>query len=114
MNNKKVSTKLIKLQKKTQIWETTPTIVPIKGKTEKRKTSLFKLPKETINILNIFIDQDLVFDAEIDENIRSHSIGGGGRFLHRRTIVDKEIVAQTLLIKDWCGKSIQVLVSLEE
>lgn len=118
MTNKVTTQKTIKLLKKDLLFTYQDAICPnpeTKGGLEVRKTSEYKLPIKTVSILSIFIDSKLVYDSSIfsEPLPRSYYLGSGGEFIHKRRIIHKQTVAQTLLIRGYKGKQITILVEEE-
>lgn len=97
--------KLLKLGKKQMLWQSTGVILPDpykKGFLEKRLSAEYILPSDCIFIQSIVIDGCPVYDASIFEvKPKTYMLGGGGRFVHKRRMRDKECVMQTLYLQDF-------------
>lgn len=102
----------IQLNKKS-VWVSKQVALPDgKGGVEYRKSALYKLPANTKSIETIAIDNQIVYNA-VDQ-VSTSSIGTGGRFYHKRSMIDGQVVFQQLLLRDFKGTQVKVVLNLIE
>lgn len=109
-----LKSRVMKLTKSKQLWKTGETITtnpyakparsrskkPAKPAVMRFRTYAYALPLDAVSVEAVSVNGTLVWASNGRQGVRSAILGGGGRFVHTRSLYDRCVVAQTILLKD--------------